>query len=234
MRPFRSLLLLCAVAAPLSAQVGHDPATSPFRDIRNGRWLEFYTGQIGGSGGPIPVGPRDGTVFGGRIDFRGRNTLQISFGAWYAATVRNIVDADDSIATRIKPAIKHSLFGGDANIQLNLTGGKSYRGIAPYVGFGLGVVKGQKTPAADTSGYSFGTKFYFSPSAGTRLMLGQRLFLKAEGRLYFWSLKYPLNYSDEPAKQPGTGDVFNAVNPTGRRSQYVTAPALLIGAGFAF
>lgn len=235
MHRFPLLALVAALAAvPAAAQVGYDPALSPYRDIRNGRYLELFGGKVFGDGGSIPVGPRDGNVIGARVNFRGKNTIQVSFGGWYAGTVRHIVDADDSVAERVKPDINHHLLGGEVSLQFNLTGGKSWHGIAPYAGVGLGVVKGQKTPAADTSGYSFGTKLYFAPNLGTRFMLGQRSFVKIEAKAYFWSLKYPLNYSDEPAKQPGTGDVINAVNASGKRSSYVPAPALQVGVGYAF
>jgi hypothetical protein len=234
MRRFPLFVLVSLVTvSPAAAQVGHDPSLSPYRDIRNGRYLELFGGRMLGSGGTIPVGPRDGNVVGARIDFRGKNTIQIAFGGWYANTVRNIVDADDSVATRVKPAIAHHLYGGEATLQFNLTGGKSYRGLAPFVGLGLGVVKGQSTPAADTSGYTFGTKIYFAPYLGTRVMLGQRIFIKAEAKAYFWSLKYPASYLDEPSKQPGTGDVINAVNASGRKSQYVPAPVVLFGLGYS-
>ncbi|MEO5799709.1 MAG: hypothetical protein ABIZ70_10290 [Gemmatimonadales bacterium] len=227
-----ALILLAAV--PAAAQVGYDPSLSPFHDVRHSRYLELFGGRIFGSGGSIPVGPRDGTVMGARVDFRAKNTVQIGFGAWYAGTVRNIVDADDSVATRVKPAVANHLFGGEISLQFNLTGGKSWRGIAPYAGVGIGVVKGQKTPAADTSGYAFGTKLYFAPNIGTRLILSERTFLKVEGKAYFWSIKYPVSYSDEPTKQPGTGDVINAVNATGKKSSYVPAPALQFGFGYSF
>lgn len=235
MRRFLSaFVVLLLASSPAAAQVGYDPAASPFRDIRNGRYLEFFAGKMFSDGGSIPVGPRDGNVFGARINFRSKNTIQVGFGGWYAGTVRNIVDADDSVATRVKPAIDHHLLGGEISLQFNLTGGKSWRGIAPYAGVGIGVVKGQKTPAADTSGYTFGTKLYFAPNIGSRFMLGQRTFVKVEGKAYFWSLKYPVSYSDEPSKQPGTGDVINAVNVSGKRSSYVPVPALQIGFGYAF
>ncbi|MES2306803.1 MAG: hypothetical protein V4558_14970 [Gemmatimonadota bacterium] len=235
MRRFLLPVVLTLLAAvPAAAQVGYDPSLSPFRDVRHGRYLELFAGRMFGSGGSIPVGPRDGTVMGARVDFRAKNTVQVAFGAWYASTVRNIVDADDSVATRVKPAIDHHLLGGEISLQFNLTGGKSWRGIAPYAGVGIGVVKGQKTPAADTSGYTFGTKLFFAPNIGTRLILSERTFVKVEAKAYFWSLKYPVSYSDEPSKQPGTGDVINAVNATGKRSSYVPVPALQFGFGYSF
>lgn len=235
MRRYSLLVVLTLLAVPpLMAQVGHDPSSSPYREIRNGRYLELFGGRILGNGGTIRVGPRDGTVIGARVDFRAKNTIQVSFGGWYAGTVRNIVDADDSVATRVKPAIAHHLAGGEATLQFNVAGGKSWHSLAPYFGVGIGVVKGQKTPAADTSGYTFGTKLYFAPLIGTRVILGDRLFIKAEAKAYFWSLKYPISYTDEPSKQPGAGSVINAVNVSGKRSGYVPAPSIQFGLGYAF
>ena len=225
-------LLLCA--APLAAQVGYLPSASPYREIHNDRWIEFDAGRLYGNGGPLLVGPRDGQAFGGRIIFRGKSTLQISLGGWEAATVRFVVDANDSVATRVKGPVDEHLFGGEATITFNVTGGKTWHGLAPFAAIGLGLVHGQAPPASDTSGYSFGTKFYFGPSIGTRVLLGQRVFFKAEARAMFWSLSYPFTYSQEPSAQPGTLTAPNAVNTTGKTSQYTLTPALFFGLGFAF
>lgn len=171
---------------------------------------------------------------GARMNFRGNHSLQLALGVWTASSERYIVDADKSPATRVSGPIAHRLIGGEFTLQLNLTGGKTWHGLAPYGGVGLGMVNGAKTPAADTSGYSFGTKLYFAPNVGSRLMLGQKLFLKVEARAYLWNLKYPNSYADEPAQAPGTADNPNAVNPTGKGGEYTPVPALLIGLGIKF
>lgn len=223
-----------AISTGASGQVGYPTDHSPFRSITRPRWVEGWSGRIFGNGGPLKVGPRDGVTYGARIDFRGRNTLQISLGGWYANTVRWVVDANDSVATRIKGPVPQRLYGGEANFQLNATGGKSWNHLAPYAAVGVGLVHGSPTPASDTSGYSFGNRIYFAPALGTRVMVGQRLFLRVEARTYFWSLRYPISYSLEPTKQPGTTDRPNRVNTTGKASQYVIAPALVFGFGIAW
>jgi hypothetical protein len=232
----RSILacLSVAFAAPLAAQAGYPPDRSPYRDIRTSTTIEAYGGNIFGSGGPIPVGPRDGPMAGVRFMLRAKNTLSLGLGIWGAKTVRSIVDADAVVEDRVTGPIDHGLYGAELMIQFNLTGGKSWHGLAPYVGVGLGVVKGQSTPAVDTSRYEFGTKFYFSPVVGTRLMLGSRAYFKFEGRALVWKLKYPVAYDDEPALDPGTPEAPNAVNPSRRSGQYIMAPALAIGFGWAF
>lgn len=236
--PFRSsvpfLAVLLCIPAVAHAQDTSLNVSSPYREIRNGRYLELIGGKIFGDGGPIPVAPQDGNAFGGRVVFRGKNTVQLGFGAWVANTQRLVVDADDSVATRISGPIDQRLIAGEASLQFNITGGKTWHSLAPFVGVGLGMVNGAGTPAADTSGYKFGTKFFFVPNIGTRIFLGHRAFAKVEARALFWKINYPGSYSDEPAQQPGTVDVPNAVNPTAKRGEYVVTPAIFVGLGWSF
>ena len=226
---FASTLAVLAVPRA-AAQVGRRPTESPYHDILGARWLDLSGGKVLGTGGPLLVGPRDGTLAGARVTFRGDHSLSLSLGGWWAGTVRHVVDANDSVATRVKPDIKHSLIAAEFALQFNLTGAKSWHGLAPFAALGIGLAKAQKTPAADTSGYSFGTRFYFAPSLGTRLMVTQSIALRAEARALFWSLKYPASYSVAPVHQPGA----NPVNVTGKTGGYTVTPALLIGLSFRF
>lgn len=227
-------LVLLGMPAGVQAQIGHLPELSPYREIRHGRFLELIGGQLAGSGGPINVGPHDGPFYGARVVFRGKHTIQLGLSGWTSKAQRFIVDADAPPATRTRGPIDQRLTGGDFSMQLNLTGGKSYHGLAPFASLSLGMVVGEASPPADSSGYKFGTKFYFAPAVGTRYFLGQRLYIKGEARAFFWSLKYPASYADEPSSAPGTAENPNAVNPTGKRGEYVPVPALLFGLGVKF
>ncbi len=228
------LAALATIPAGIGAQDTPLNVRSPFREIRNGRYIELVGGKIFGDGGSIPVAPQDGYAMGARVVFRGKNTVQLGFGGWTASTERMIVDADDSVATRISGPIDHRLIAGEASLQFNFTGGKSWHSLAPFVGVGVGMVRGASTPAADTSGYKFGTKFFFVPNVGTRIFFGHRAFAKVEARALFWKINYPGSYSDEPAQQPGTVDAPNAVNPTAKRGEYVVTPAIFVGLGWSF
>lgn len=230
---FASLLALTGLSRA-GAQVGRLPSESPYRDILSDRWLELSAGKLLGSGGPLQVGPRDGTMAGAKITFRGNHTLGLSLGGWWANTVRHVVSANDSVATRVKPDVANHLLAGEFDIQLNLTGSKSWHSLAPFTALGIGLVHGQKSPASDTSGYSFGTHFFFAPSVGTRILLTQNIALRVESRALFWKLKYPVSYSLEPSKQPTTNGTSNAVNTTGKTSQYTITPALLVGLSIHF
>jgi hypothetical protein len=225
---------LALVPAPLVAQVGFLPSQSPYHEIQRGAFVEALGGRILGTGGLLQLGPRNGYSEGARFVLRGRNALQFSFGGWTAGTVRSVIDANDSLATRNKGLFNQRLIAGEIGIQLNITGGKTWHGFAPFAAANFGLMHGQNGPATDTSGYSFGTKIYFGPSIGTRYFLSQRLYLRAEVRGLFWKLDYPPSYSLEPSQQPGTLTAPNAVNPTGVASQYTLTPEIRIGFGFAW
>lgn len=222
------LLVPCGSAA---AQVGYLPSQSPYHELTAGAFFEVNGGRIFGGGGLLDLGPRNGTSEGARLVLRANHTLQLSVGMWTAGTQRTWIDAADSVATRNKGLVGASLFAGEFGVQLNLTGGKTWHGLAPYTGVAVGFVHGQASPALDTSGYSFGTKAFFAPTIGTRLYAGQRIYLKVDVRGLFWNLQYPPSYALEPAKQPGTTAHPNAVNPTGVASQYTVTPEIRFGLG---
>lgn len=226
-------LLACLVvpAASATAQVGFLPSQSPYRELTHGSYLELNGGRMLGTGGLLRLGPRNGSSMGARYVLRGNHTLQVSFGLWTAGTKRSLIDADDSVATRDKGLIGQRLYGAEFGLQFNVTGGKTWHGLAPFAGIGLGLVRGQSSPVADTSGYKFGTKLFFAPTLGTRFFVGQRVYLKVDMRAVFWKLAYPLSYSDEPARQPGTIDQSNAVNLTGLSGQYTLTPEIRFGIG---
>lgn len=226
-------VLLVPVGA-LAAQVGYAPSHSPYHELEKGTFFEAFGGRVFGTGGLLRLGPRNGTSEGARLVIRGKNTVQFSFGGWTAGTQRELINAQDSVAKRDKGLTPQRLSAGEIGIQLNLTGGKTWRGLAPYAGVSLGLVHGQGGPAVDTSGYTFGNKIFFAPTIGTRWFAGQRLYLKVDLRAVFWKLNYPPSYSLEPAKQPGTPTQSNAVNTTGVTSQYTATPEIRFGLGFAW
>ena len=223
--------LLLAPCVSAAAQVGYLPSQSPYRELTTGTFVEVNGGRVLGAGGLLQLGPRNGYSEGARIVLRGNHTLQLSFGLWTAGTQRTWIDAYDSVATRNKGLIDQRLIAGEFGLQFNATGGKTWHGLAPYGGVGVGLVHGQASPAADTSGYAFGTKLFFAPTLGTRLFAGSRLYFKLDVRGIFWNLTYPVSYSNEPVKQPGTVGHSNAVNTTGVTSQYTLTPEIRLGIG---
>lgn len=226
--------LLSIAPATLLAQVGHDPARSPYHDIRPTTSWELFGGRIGGDGGPIPVGPRDGSYGGIRILLRARSTISLGFSFWGALTERNVLDPDKSPAERQVGTRDAHLLGGELVIQFNPMGGKRWHSISPFVGTGLGLARNLSGDADDPGQYEFGSRFYFAPMVGARFFVADKLYLRAEARGYVWKIPYPVSYSLEPSGDPGTRNDPHALNPLNRSGQLIVTPALSLGIGFSF
>jgi hypothetical protein len=226
--------MVVALAGQAAAQVGHRPGSSPYRDIRKGHTLTGVFGQFGGSGGRFGIAPHDGQVYGLRYDVRTGSTIQLGLGFARGDLDRLIVDPFVELANRVKGPVKQTVSFAETNLQFNLTGGKSWHRIAPFVGSGFGLTFPSSTPE-DTSHFELGHKIYLAPYLGTRIFITNRLSLRGEARVTFWKLKYPSTFEDEPALQPGNPpESSNAVITDGNTSEWVTSSWLQVGLGYSF
>ena len=189
-----ALLLTARPADRLSAQAGHDPASSPYKDLRRGLTLRVTAGYFAGSRGPdsTPVGATKGATAGLRLELQASGTLIIATGLSYANTTAFYKTAYDSLPRTVGP-INNDLVLADFGVLLSLTGGKTWRGFQPYVGATMGLAFGSKI-AADTSGYNFGTKFTYAPEFGVRWYPARRVSAEFGGRLLVYHLAFPSSY----------------------------------------
>lgn len=231
----RSTLLaaLLIVPAHLDAQVGHDPRTSPYRDIKHGSMLVPQAAFVRGGGGVLGIVPNSGVLYGARAEIGGAGPLL--FGVEFATGTleRLIVDADAPVATRVTGPVDQGFSMAGINLKLNLTGGKTWRGLAPYVGGGAGLAWAGKVPA-DTSGWDYSRRIYLAPTIGVRVFLRENLYLRLEARSLFAKVTYPEAYREEPARDPGTDESPNAVLAGQRVKQWVAGGVYTVGLGFPF
>ncbi|HEV2086174.1 MAG TPA: hypothetical protein VGR09_13940 [Gemmatimonadales bacterium] len=224
------VLVFFAFGVPaVSAQVGHPPRSSPYRDIRKGHTFTVLGGYFSGDGGQFNIGPHDGAVFGVRYDVRTGGTIQLGLGVAHGNLKRFIVDPFVPLASRKTGPVRQSVTFADVTIQFNLTGGKSWHRIAPFVAAGAGLALAGGTPA-DTSAYDFGRKFYFTPGAGVRVFLSDRIHLRAEAKATFWKLNYPATFESAPVAEPTTP----AVITDGKLTEWTSSSWLQIGLGYSF
>ena len=193
MRRILALFLILAGAPPLAAQVGHAPQESPYRELPYGLGATALAGYFGGGGGSLGVGPHDGWMYGGRFQVRSNRALSIGVGAMYGTLQRRVLDPFAPSGERDKGLFDQSVWIPEAVVTMNLTGGKSWKRLAPFLGFGVGAAIGSDTPA-DTSGYEFGTRFSFAPFAGLRFAPSPRVAVRAEIRGNLWKLSYPTSF----------------------------------------
>ena len=232
-----SVLAFFALVAPtaLAAQVGADPGHSPYHDIRRGNGWTTSIGHLGGNGGPLRLSPNGGTTYSVRYDVRLSGLLQGFAEMGYLAAQRAVLAPDDSVVNRFGGPIDAPVWTPQIGLQINLSGPKTWHGVAPFVAFGLCAAVGKQT-TQDTTEYVFGTTLLFRPSAGVRYYLGDRIHVRLEGSMYYWKMKYPATWLAEPAAQPpASGDPSNApIKSSNGLSDWVSTPALRLGIGVAF
>jgi hypothetical protein len=189
---------------PCAAQVGYPPDRSPYRDIKSGGTPVFGFGYLGGSRGKVGVGPSHGDVWSVRYELPLGRTFGASLEFADALATRFVVDPTKDASVRTTGPVQNNLAIADLGLQMVLTGGKTWHGLAPFIGVSLGVASAKRL-ASDTSQYNFGTKAMFGGEAGFRLYLARRLSLRADAKLLLWKLSYPLEYRVPPTTCSGTG-----------------------------
>ena len=197
---FTFLLLGVIGGTPAAAQVGHDPATSPYRDIRRSTFLVFSGGQFFGGGGSLGVAPHNGSVFGLRMSFLANRTIQINGGGFYGLLERNVYHPLEPPGERVESGIDNDVLWIDGSIHFNMTGGKSWNRLAPFAGAAIGLAFSESLDD-DPADFDMGTKFYLAPLVGVRYFLNDRAALQLESRFHFWQIKYSGPFSQELISQ---------------------------------
>jgi len=223
--------VLLAATTPLAAQVGYAPEASPYREITAPTSFTATFGRFSKNGGQYGVGANNGFTYGARYAFRANKFIEISLAGTRADLERNVVDPFVPTANRTTGPFRESMIIGEAGLTANLTGGKTWNRLAPFVGIGAGAAFANRlsSAAVDTSGFRAGTRFVFTPHVGTRVFLSQRLHLRLEAKAVFWKLTYPLSFSSVPPSEPFAVPVIT--NNTFR--EWTTNAVLQVGIGYA-
>jgi hypothetical protein len=223
------IMALALAPAGVLAQVGHPPKSSPYRDIRKGHTFTAMGGYFKGDGGRFGIGPHGDYVFGARYDIRSASAFQIGIGVYHGSLNRLIVNPFVVLANRVTGPVKQSVTFAEIALQFNLTGGKTWHRLAPFVGASAGLAFSSSTPT-DTSGYNFGNKLYLAPTFGLRFFLTDRLHLRAEARANFWKLNYPDSFRLPPTEDPTAPPVAGG----GSLTEWVSSRWLQAGLGYSF
>lgn len=193
------LLALLALTTPSAgfAQVGHTPQESPFRDLRGRQGLTFGAGLINPADDPAGVGPGAGYLLTGRYDYLLTGPLWAIARVSYAPGLeRTVKDPEATGPGRIVGTVTEPLMIGELGLSLNLTGNKSWRGIAPRLHGALGFASTFKS-AYDLGAYRFGSKFMVSYGVGARYATQSGWDLNADLIRMYWKMKYPETYGGD-------------------------------------
>jgi hypothetical protein len=188
------LALAILAATPLAAQqtVGSTPAQSPYHDVKPSQNITLFGGYFDTQSDEIGATPRSGALFGIRYG------IPVGGPSEFYARLRRVSSHREAFDPAL-PAGANSL--GDQNVaiyladvgfDLNLTGRKSWHGIIPLVGFGLGIATANN--AAKKDPYDFGTQFAVSADAGIRIVPTNSFALRLTVGNTLYQNHYPAAY----------------------------------------
>lgn len=230
----RRWLIAAALAAASSAgaQVGHEPARSPFVDLEYRQELTLFGGQYFAKRDPAGVAPSDGPTFGVQYGWRAGGPAIVTAELAYIASERHILDPFQPPPAQDLGARSWPLYAADVGLSIALTGGKSYRRLVPTVKAGLGAISDFKANP-DTGGFKFGTRFAFSWGGGLRWTPGGRLQYRfdVDNRLY------TIAYSDDyftSHTPPGGNPVPPILGAGVAKSRWTNNTMLRIGVSYLF
>jgi len=199
-------LVTAFAAGPAPAQVGHDPALSPYRDLRASHQVTLSGGFLAGGGGEAGAGPKRGPLAGLRYSLSLSGSLEMAVGVHGARLDRVLPDT----------AVQQSLMIMDAGFTLRVTGPKTWHGWLPYIGASMGIATGSTV----TQDSAFGRPFQFGPRLGLRRYGAGPVSLWIEAWDPIWRLRYPVSWQ--------SGDPPLVTSPR----EWVHNPTLLVGLSF--
>jgi hypothetical protein len=203
-----SVIALAAAFAPdpAWAQVGHDPAHSPYQDLRASHQVTFAGGYLAGGGGEAGAGPKQGPVAGLRYSLSVSGSLELGAGVYGGRLDRHLTDT----------TLVQSVLIADVGFTLRLTGPKTWHGWMPYLGASMGLVT-RNTVIQDST---FGRPFQFGPRLGLRRYGAGPVSLWIEGWNPIWRLRYPNSWQSGDPPRVTTA------------REWVHNPTLLVGLSF--
>jgi hypothetical protein len=227
-----TILLSVVPSLQLAAQVGHDPATSPYHDILLHSGPAVFIGHLGGGRGSVGAGASNALTVGARYELPAGRVLQFQFTTALLRGDRFIIDprADSNAAARKTGPVKSELGLAEIGMQLRLTGGKTWRGFAPYLGTALGMTFDVSSPGdTTTSGYRFGSKVSLALASGVRWYPARRVVIDAALREHFWRLRYPVSFHTILAP-----DGSRVLPLSKALSEWTAHPWISLGIGWTF
>ncbi len=236
---------MLGAVATLGAQVGYEPARSPYRDLELTHELSLLTGLYRAHHDPARVAPQSGPLLGIRYQWLVGGPANLTTEIARVGSERRVLDPElPGTCTGTAPAdckliavYRWPLYLADVGLALNLTGARSFHGLVPELRAGLGMVTDFHT-RADVGDFAFGTRFAFSWGAGvrwlphrsefSRWLLGpvHQLRLDLGNRAY--SVKYPESYFTAAPDGSTIRPVFR------KKASWTNNAALTVGLSYLF
>jgi len=213
-------------ALPAAAQVGHDPESSPYRDLEHKQEITWLFGYMRARHDPAGVAPASAAMTGVRYELNLVGPLALSADLTHSFSDRTVLDPSKPRATRVVGTQTTPVYAADVALALDLTGRKSWHHLVPQLRGGLGVVSSRAKD--DSSGFSFGTPFAFTFGGGLKFVPGGRFQLRADVTDRVFKLSYPDSY------YRNASDNTSVLTESTPRSFYTHHAALTVGVSYLF
>jgi hypothetical protein len=191
------VLLVLAAGHPGTARAqevyGHNPETSPYRDVSSGHELSILGGYLVAGKDAAGVAPQSAALVGIREMIHLGGPITTFFRVQHSFSQRTVIDPTLPAPERVTGTIDQGLTIADANFGVNLTGDRSWNNLVPYFSVGAGAVSDLGAPH-DVGGYRFGTSFTATFGGGFRWVTSGPLSITISANNYLWEHRYPGSY----------------------------------------
>jgi len=225
-RTLAAALALALLPALAHGQVGYTPRNSPFRDLEHRQELTWYGGLYQTSPDPANVGPKSGVTAGMHYELRLAGPAYFTANLGGVLTERRVIDPNQLIPNRFVGNESMTILLSDVGFALNLTGFKSWHGLVPSLGGGLGLAAGFDSP--DVGQFKYGYPFLLVARPAIKFAAQGRWQGRLEATNYFQRIRYPQTYFTKTTADP-------TVLPVGSsESVWKRNLALTLGITYAF
>lgn len=216
------LLFSVCMAEGLHAQT----VPSPIRYIERKNSVGIFGGYLKTDTGTLDAGPTSMPLVGIRYDMQVTGPLSVGASVAVGQSERSVFQREEPTDTELNllGETEFGLLMAEAGFRFQLTGPRTWHGIAPYIGASAGVVddytalSSLESSLGEEQVFDFGPGFAASGALGTDFFLTERLSIRAEARDQLWRYTYPSTLS-------GTGV---------EEKEWVHNPGFSIGAAFHF
>jgi hypothetical protein len=217
---------LALSAGTAGAQVGHDPARSPFIDLTYRQSVTPFGGYFMAADDPAGVAPQSGPMVGVRYDLYLGGPASFTGRIATATSERTVIDPARPASRRVLGVEQRPLTFADVGFSFALTGQKSWHGIVPLLQAGGGLAT--NFAGSDPGGFNLGTRFAITYGGGLRVVPNGRLAFRVDASKYAYQIRYPDRYF-----QPAI-DSTQVLPTAASKSKWLNNTAVTVGASYQF
>lgn len=221
------LALACAwlVLPPGPAAAQEEPGIdTPYRWISRSFRAGLVGGYVGTDRGRVELGPGSSVVGGGRVRLGISDPISLGFTAAYGNSERLEIDprsvADSGLIVR--DSLDTQWILAELEIQVALTGRRTWHGLQPYVTLGAGFLVGvseERTTTFDSPDlvdfeYQINAAPVVHVGVGTEWLVSDRLGIGLEIRDHLWRIKTPAGFFREDVLDGFEGAEISAPEDT--------------------